>query len=335
MTYSMAIELGTSFTALYIEGEGVVYREPTCIAFCGEKKAKNVIAVGREAKEMQGLSPEKTVVIEPVENGMITDAEAASLMLRAVFRTVLPASAFMPRIKVVLLVPCGLNVEERKLFEEVCFLAGVKEVTLVERVVAAAVGCDLPVTGDSACLVADIGGGTTDVAAIVLGGVVSGVSAEVGGNTMDEAISQMALSRHHAQFGLLTMEQLKDEIGSLHERDTAFFTVSGQDVTTHAPITCRVKAGELRTAMIPVYHAVADVIESVINVCPPDGAASIHKNGVVVTGAAAKVLGLEQMLSDRLHLDVFVAPDPEYACIVGGGKLVRDRELLRTVLANN
>jgi len=335
MTYAMAIELGTSFTSVYVADNGVVYREPSCVAFCGEKKAKNILAVGFEAKAMQGLSPEKTIVVEPIENGIVSDEEAASLMLRYILRTILPASAFMPRINVLLLVPCGLSIEERRLFEDVCFDAGVKEVTLVEKVVAAAVGCDLPITGAESCFVADIGGGTTDVAAIALGGVVSGVSAELGGGIMDEAISQMALNRHQAQLGLATIEELKNEIGSLLERDTAAVTVGGQDVSSHTPVTCRVTAAELRDAVLPVYQAVADVIESVVNACPPEVAASLSKSGVVLTGGAAKILGLEQLLTARLNLDVYLAPDAEYATIVGGGKLLRDKELLSTVLANN
>lgn len=335
MTYNIAIELGSSNTAIYLEGNGVVYYQPTTVAFLGEKKARNVIAVGKTAKQMQGKSPEKTVVIDPVENGVIRDPEAAMYMLRTVLHDLLPPTVLQPRIHAILLIPCGLPIEERKTAEEVCFGAGIREVTLVESILAAAVGCDLPVTSHDGCFIVNIGGGTTEIAAIALGGIVHGVSVDVGGVKMDSDIMDYVLNKHHLQVGLATIDRVKSEIGSLFSNDTASAVVSGQDVTTRAPASCTVTARDFMAAMLPAYHAIADAVESVINLCPPETSANIYKSGVVLTGGAAKVLGLEQLFNGRLHLANYVAPDPEYACIVGGGKLIKDVDLLHRILEQN
>lgn len=334
-SYNIALELGTYNTSVFLEGNGVVYYQPTTISFVGGRKARNVSAVGKAAKLMQGKTPEKTIVVNPVRNGVIADAEAASLMLRSILHELIPAKFLLPRIHALVLIPCGISIEERREIEEVCYNAGIAELKLVEKIIASAVGCDMPVSGHEGCFMVNLGGGTAEIAAIALAGIVHGVSLEAGGNKMDRDIDDYLMSKYRMQLGQNTIEHIKCEIGSLFSNDRAAVTAGGQNLSTKSPATVTVLAKDIMEAVLPTYHAVGDAIESVINLCPPETAANIYKSGIVLTGGAAKILGLEQLMNERLKINTFVAPDPEYACIVGGGKLVTDTELLAEIMAQN
>ncbi|MDE7395460.1 MAG: rod shape-determining protein [Clostridiales bacterium] len=328
----IAVEIGTGYTSLFLSGNGIVLREPTIIAFIGDPKNKRVRAVGTAAEQMLGKTPEHTTIIAPVVDGVIADSEACTVLLREFIKKILPSSyIFFPKIKAIVGIPTGLTVEERGMYEDVCVAAGIADVTMVDNIMLTGIGLDLPVGGVGGLLV-NIGAGTTEIAAVSLSGVISGCGVTIGGNMMDNAVIDYVAGKYDVKIGKLAARKLKNEIGSLFGNDTSSMSVSGRNVRTKNSDSTFVNASELCGVLMPYYLRIADAVESIINMCPPEVAGEIYKRGIWVVGGGSKILGLREIFSQRLHLNVYLVDEPSYCTILGAGKLLGDKELLREIL---
>ena len=328
----IAVEIGTGYTSLYLAGNGIVLREPTIIAFQDDPKNKRVRAVGAAAEQMLGKAPERTTIVTPVEGGVIVDPEACTVMMRAFIKKILPASyLFAPKIKAIVGIPMGLSVEERGMYEDVCVAAGISDVTMVDNIMLTGVGIDLPVDGVGG-LIVNIGAGTTEIAALSMAGVISGCAVTIGGNMMDNAVIDYIAGKYDVKIGKLAARKLKNEVGSLFINDNSEMSVSGRNVRTKNSDSAVVHAYELCNVLQPYYLHIADAVESIINMCPPEIAGEIYRRGIWVVGGGSQILGLRETFAERLRLGVCSVDDPSYCTILGAGKLLTDKELLQEIL---
>ncbi len=329
----IAVEIGTGFTSIYVPGNGIVLREPTVIAFIGDPRNRRVHAVGTQAEKMMGKTPERTTIVEPVADGVITDAEACGVLLREFIKKILPQNyIFYPRIKAILGIPTGLNMDERTMYENVCAMAGINEVTMIDNIILSGIGLDLPIDSAGGGVVVNIGAGTTEIAALSLAGVVSGCGVTIGGNMMDKAVMDYIAGKYDLKVGIATARKIKNEIGSLYENDTSETLVSGRNVKTKNTGSAYVTAADICGVVKPYYLRIADAVESIINMCPPEIVGEINKKGIFVVGGGSKILGLEKVFSERLGVNVYTVDEPSYCVILGAGKLLGDKQLLKEIL---
>ena len=328
----IAVEIGTGHTSIYVPGNGIVSREPTVIAFIGDPRNRRVHAVGLQAEKMMGKTPERTTIVEPVSDGVIVNAEACGLLLREFIKKILPPNyIFFPRIRAILGIPTGLSIEERTVYEDVCAAAGIGEVTMIDNIMLSGIGLDLPIDSAGGGVVVNIGAGTTEIAAMSLAGVVSGCGVTIGGKMMDKAIMDFIAGKYDLKVGIGTARKIKNEIGSLYENDTSEMSVSSRNVKTRNTGSVYVTAADICEVVKPYYLRIADAVESVINMCPPEIAGEIEAKGIYVVGGGSKILGLEKLFSERLHVNVYTVDEPMYCVILGAGKLLGDKELLRRI----
>ncbi|MDR0856519.1 MAG: rod shape-determining protein [Clostridiales bacterium] len=334
-TIDFAIELGTGNTSVYLRGNGIVLKEPTVIAFLGAVRRKFLRAVGKDAARIVGKSPSGTLVISPVEAGIVVDPEAAVVLLNEFLRKCTPqAGVFSYKLRALVPVPDGLTGDERRTLMDVLLAAGVEETVLIETSLCAAVGAHLPVRSTYGGAVINIGAGTTEIACLSAGGIAHGGSLNVGGKSMDAAVAKMVERVHKLQVGLPTAERIKLEVGSMFENDNAEIVVSGTDTVSKSPSSALVKSPEVFETLLPFYNRIAETVESFIKKCPPELASDIYRTGVHLTGGGAQVPGLKKLLSARLKLPVHIPENSEYACILGAGELLNDRDLLDALLVS-
>lgn len=329
----IAIEIGTSFTSIYLSGSGVVLREPTVVAFIGENENKKLLAAGVKAVQMQGRAPEKTTVVCPVSDGYIVDADACVVLMKEFIKRILPTYVIFPRIRALLAVPTGLTVGERKVYEDVLRAAGVNEIMLVDNVIVTALGFDLPVTSAEGGLVVNVGGGVTEIAIISLCGTISGCSVNVGGNMMDKALIDFLVGKYGLKVGGATARRIKEEIGSLYPNDIASMEVKGINTNTMTPSSLNVYATDVYEALLPYYARIAEAVEGITNLCPPELASGIHGMGLFAAGGASRMPGFGKVLKEVLNIPVTIGEDPEYTAISGAGKLLGNKELLNAIRA--
>jgi rod shape-determining protein MreB len=271
----IAVEIGTSFTSIFVSGNGIALREPTMAAFLGDGKSKRLLAAGSAAYAMLGKTPERTTLVSPVTDGVISDPESCRALLKEFMRRILPDTYFLPRMRALVGIPTGLTAEERAMYETVVFGAcsRIKEITLVENIILSAVGIDLPITTAAGGLVANIGGGTTEIAAMSLCGVISGCGLNIGGFEMDRAILDAVAGKHNLKLGIASARKLTEEIGSLHASDMSAQPVTGLDIRTQSIGTGVVRAADIYETVQPYYARVGNAIEKILNMCPPDASA--------------------------------------------------------------
>lgn len=317
-----------------MEGLGIVLKEASQIAFLEKMSEKNVIEAGTKVKKMQGKTSDKTIIVSPVQEGVIVDKTACIAMLKVFLKRIIK-TRFLMRVRAIVCVPCGLTKEQRRDYEIVCNKAGITEIILVESVIAAGLGIGLNLESSKGVALIDIGGGVTDIAVMSNCSIISGCSVFGGGNMMDAAIMDYIKKKYNLIIGQTTAERLKIEIGSLYSNDLAEIKVSGMDQKTQNPSYTIVTAKDIKEAIEPIYTKIASSAESIINVCPPEIAADIYKNGVFLTGGASNILGIEQFLGSRLKIAVKVVTDASYAVILGAGKLLGDEKLLQNIFEQN
>ena len=331
-TMELAVEIGTGYTSIYVTGNGVVLREPTVIAFIGDPKNKKVHAVGAEAERMFGKTPDHTSLVYPVVDGVIADPDACGLLLKEFVKKILPENyLFFPKIKAILGIPTGLTLDERAMYEDVCNAAGINDVTMIDDIILSGVGLDLPIETAGGRVVVNIGAGVTEIAAMSLAGVVAGCGVTIGGNMMDKAIVDYVSGRYSLKIGMLTARKLKDEIGSLYENDMSHMYVTGSDVMTKNTAGEYLTAEDICFVVKPYYLRIAEAVESIINMCPPEVVGEIHRMGIHVVGGGSRILGIDKLFSERLGVDVYTAEEPELRAIHGAGKLLNDKELLKKI----
>ena len=328
MTEELAISLGTSNTSIFMPGNGIVLCEPSVIAYDGKPESRRVKAVGKSAAAMEGRASDRINVIRPVEDGVIANADACRDMLTAFLLKVVRPGLFGPKIRAVVGIPVGLSLEERRVYDDVFAKAGCTYVTMVENAMLSAIGAGLPVHTHKSSLIVDIGGGMTEIAVISLASIVSGCAINVGGDMMDKALRDFIMGKYDFGVGTETIKRIKSRIGSLYSNDKTGLLVSGTDIAARAPANFRVRATDVMEALMPYYLRIADAVDSILQVLPPETAADISTDGVHVTGGASKILGLDKLMFGRLNLPVIVHNDAEYATVLGGGNLLENAVLL-------
>ncbi len=332
MTEELAISLGTSNTSIFMPGNGIVLCEPSVVAYSGDPAARRIKAVGKEAAAMEGRTSDRITVIRPLEDGLISDADACRDMLNAFLLKVVRPGVFGPRIRAIVGIPVGLSMEERRIYDDVLAKVGVTHAIMIENAILAAIGAGMPVHTHKSGLIADIGGGMTEIAVISLGAIVNGCSINVGGDMMDKALRDFIMGKYDLDVGTETIKRIKSRIGSLYSNDKTGLQVSGTDISARSPANFRVKATDVMEALMPYYLRIADAIDSILQVLPPETSADIGGDGIHVTGGASKILGLDKLFFGKLNLPVIVHDDAEYATVLGGGKLLENSVLLGEVL---
>jgi len=328
----IAVDLGTSYTSIFVSGNGIVLHEPSVIAYYDDTR-KSMRAVGSRAYYMMGKAPDKTKIVRPVVDGTIKDPDACAAMLGEFIKMILPQSYIVkPKLRAVIGVPTGITVDERKTYEEVFVRAGVDSISMVNSIMLAGIGIELPVESSYGGFVVSIGGGVTEIAVLSLGGIVTGCSINIGGDMIDRTISDSMRGAYRLKIDMASVRSIKERICSLIRNDIATVRVSGIDLETRNIRQVDVTSDKLYGA-VSVYHKnIIDAVESVINSCTPAVAAEVQKNGIHVVGVGAKIPGLAAVMSDALGVRVKIPQDSDYAVMLGAGRLLSNRALLDDIL---
>lgn len=331
----IALDLGTTFTSIFVSGYGIVLHEPSVIAYFDDGGKRRTRAVGVEAYAMMGKAPEKTKTVCPVIDGAVKDPDACTDMLGEFISRILPDSYVKkPRIRCIVGVPMGISVADREMYENVLTGAGINEIIMVNSVMLAAIGADLPVSSDFGGIITSIGGGATEIAILSLCGIVTGCGINIGGDMIDSALMDAIAGIYKINVGRSAVRGVKQKICSLIRNDCATTTVSGIDVETKNIRSQAISADRLYNVMYDYYGNIIRAVESVINASTPTVAAEIQRSGITVVGGGAKILGLKQAMQKELKLSVAIPQDAEYATVLGGGKLLSDAELLDEIISH-
>ena len=336
LSADLAIDLGTANTLVYVKGRGVVLNEPSVVAITEQRGKKQVLAVGEEAKLMLGRTPGSIAAIRPLRDGVIADFEAAEEMIKHFIRKVTNRRGFASPL-VVVCVPSGSTAVERRAIQESAESAGARKVLLIEEPMAAAIGAGLPVTEPSGSMIVDIGGGTTEVAVISLGGIVYARSVRVGGDKMDEAIISYIRRNHNLLIGESTAERIKMEIGaaSALEGDEGPVTeVRGRDLMNGVPREVVVSQRQIAESLYEPVVAIVEAVKVALENTPPELAADIVDKGIVLTGGGAMLHRLDAVLRDSTGLPVVVAEEALSCVALGTGRALEELKRLRHVLTS-
>lgn len=321
----IGIDLGTANTLVYVKGHGITVREPSVVAI--DKYTGKVLAVGNAANEMIGRTPENIIAVRPMKDGVIADFDITQAMIRDFIREA-RKSIMKPRI--IVCIPSGITEVERRAVEEAVMQAGARDVVLIEEPMAAAIGAGLPVDAPHGSMVVDIGGGTTEVAVISLGGIVTSKSVRIAGDALDSAIINYLKKEHAINIGERMAEEIKTSIGSAYEDDEeGVYEVKGRDISTGLPKTTQVKESEIREAISENINEMLEAIRIVLENTPPELAADIMETGIMLTGGGALIKGLDRLITETTKIPAHVAEYPLDCVAIGTGKsLEKIKELL-------
>jgi len=326
----MGIDLGTANTLVYVKSQGIVLEEPSIGAI--EKSKKKILAVGREAKRMVGRTPGNIVAIRPLKDGVIADFDTTEKMLRYFVQKVHKNVAFA-RPRIVICVPSGITPVEKKAVLEATEQAGARSAYIIEEPLAAAIGAGLPIDEPTGSMVVDVGGGTSEVAVISLGGIVVSQSLRIGGDEMDEAIIYYLKKEHNLLLGERTAEKVKMEIGSAFPLENEEkMEINGRDLVTGLPKTIIITSQQIRKAL---EKPVGDIVNSIVEVLdetPPELSSDIMKRGIFLAGGGSLLKGLAERISRETHCPVYMAEEPLAAVAIGAGKCVEDFGALKRYL---
>ncbi len=328
----MAMDLGTANTLIYVKRDGIVLNEPSVVAI--NKENGKVVAVGQEAKEFLGRTPEKIQAIRPMKDGVIADFDMTRAMIQF-FLSKVQAAARIMRPKLVVGVPTGITQVEKRAVIESSEQAGAREVHLIEEPMAAAIGSDLQIDQPKACMIVDIGGGTTETAIISLSATAYKESIRVAGDEMNEAIIRYVRAHHQVLIGENMAERVKWDIGSAIELDESrSTTVAGRDIVSGIPKQITLTDAEIREAIKEPVQAIEDSAIRALEKVPPEMAADIAESGITLAGGGALLTGLDQRLRRRTSLPVQLAPDPLTSVVMGAGAALSDMKKFRGVFVN-
>ena len=329
----LAIDLGTANTLIFLKGKGIVSNEPSVVAVSKDARGgKKVLAVGREAKEMLGRTPGSIVAIRPMKEGVIADFEVTEAMLRHFIQKAHNRKTLV-RPRIIICVPVGITEVEKRAVKESALSASAREVYLVEEPMAAAIGAGLPITEPSGNMIVDIGGGTTEVAVISLGGIVFSRSVRTGGDKLDEAIVQHMKRKYNLLIGETTAERIKINIGSAYPMDEVkTMEVKGRDLVAGVPKTVTITSDEVRDAIAEQVNVILEAVKFALERTPPELSADIVDKGIVLAGGGALLTNIDVLIREETGLPVMIADDPLSAVVMGGGKVLDELDLLRQVM---
>ena len=335
LSADMAIDLGTANTLVYVKGRGIVLNEPSVVAIANVKGKKQVLAVGEEAKQMLGRTPGNIQAIRPLRDGVIADFEIAEEMIKHFIRKVHNRRSFASP-QVIICVPSGSTAVERRAIQESAESAGARRVFLIEEPMAAAIGAGLPVTEPTGSMVVDIGGGTTEVAVLSLGGIVYSRSVRVGGDKMDEAIINYIRRSANLLIGETSAERIKKEIGSASpppKGEGLTLEIKGRDLMNGVPREIAVTEAMIADALSEPVEQIVEAVKQALEATPPELAADIVDKGIVLTGGGALLRNLDTELRDRTGLPVSLADEPLSCVVLGCGKAVENLKIWRPILS--
>lgn len=326
----IGIDLGTANTLVHVKGKGIVIREPSVVAI--NKNTKAILAVGDDAKSMIGRTPGDIVAIRPMKDGVIADFDVTQNMLKYFIRRAM-GTGFISKPRVVICVPSGVTEVEKRAVEDATLAAGAKEAYLIEEPMAAAIGADLPVEEPSGSMIVDIGGGTSEVAVISLGGIVTSKSLGVAGDEFDTAIVLFVKKEYNLMIGERTAEQIKITIGNAFLKPKEeYMEVRGRDLITGLPKNVTLSSSEINEALKEPINAIIDSIKFTLEKTPPELAADIMDKGIMLGGGGALLSGLDKLIKEETGMPVTIAENPLDCVAIGTGKVLEEIEALRRVL---
>ncbi|MBR3640032.1 MAG: rod shape-determining protein [Clostridia bacterium] len=317
---SIGIDLGTANTIVYLKGRGIVLREPSVVAI--DQRGRHVVAVGSEAKLMLGKTPGSISALRPLKNGVIAEFDATAAMLRHFFKKV-SGNTLMSRPKVIICIPYGVTEVEKRAVEDVTLEAGAQSVALIEEPVAAAIGSGLRVEDARGSMIVDIGGGTTEVAVLSLGGIVLSTSLRTAGDELDDAISAYIKRKYNVLIGDVTAEALKTRIGSVHPSfDKGTMEVRGRNLMNGLPAIINVTSSEIRESMADEIRSIIESIRVTLENTPPELSSDIYDSGIVLSGGGALLPGLDLLVSRITGIRTVVAKNPLDCVAIGIGRVI-------------
>ena len=322
----VGIDLGTANVLIYIQGKGIVLNEPSVVAL--NKDTGEVLAVGEDARLMLGRTPSNIIAVRPLKDGVISDYDTTERMLKFFIRKTCGSGRFFkPRIMVC--VPSGVTEVEKRAVSEAATMAGAKEVYLMEEPIAAAIGAGLDIMSPDGVMVIDIGGGTTDIAVISLGGIVTSASVKIAGDRFDDAIIKYMRKAHKLFIGERTAEQLKFNIGTAFPREESVtMECRGRDMVSGLPVSVTVTSEEMYDALDEPLTTICEAVHSVLEKTPPEVAADISSSGIMLTGGGALLWGLDKRIEDKTKIKVRIAEEPKSCVDVGTGQALKHMDAI-------
>jgi rod shape-determining protein MreB len=328
----IGIDLGTASVLVYIKNKGVVLQEPSVVAI--DTNTNKILAVGEEARRMLGRTPGNIVAIRPLRDGVISDFSITQRMLKYFIKKTCGKKIFRPRVMVG--VPSGVTEVEKRAVEEAVLQAGASKPFIIEEPVAAAIGAGMDITQPSGNMVVDIGGGTTDIAVLSLGGIVVNSSIKFAGDKFDEAIIRHMRKAHNLLIGDRTAEDLKINVGTAFPRDEAVsMDIRGRDLLSGLPKTITVTSVEMREALSETISTIIEAVRAVLEQTPPELAADISDKGIYMTGGGALLYGLDKLMEKRTGVPVHIADDAISCVVYGTGKALENLDLLQNITSDN
>jgi len=336
VSHDLGIDLGTSNTLVWVKSRGILIREPSVVA--RHRKTKQIVSIGKEAKRMLGKTPATIEALRPLKDGVIADFDATAAMLTYYIKLIHknPKSKILPNIprpKVVVGIPSGVTEVERRAVQEAAIMAGAREAYLIEEPMAAAIGAALPITESRGSFICDIGGGTTEIAVLSLGGIVVSKSIRVAGDEMDEAIINFVRLKYSILIGEQTAENVKIQVGSAYptEKSDRQGVLRGRDIETGLPRSIKVNETEIREALSPIIHEIIEAVGETIEETPPELIGDVMEHGIVLAGGGALLRGIDKLIATETKMPVIITEDPQTAVVRGCGKLLDDEILLHKV----
>lgn len=339
-SHDIGIDLGTANTLVYIKGKGIVIREPSVVA--RHKKTKEILAIGASAKKMTGRAPAMIDVVRPLKDGVIADFDATAAMLSHYIKKVHESGSTFPQIprpKVIIGIPSGVTEVERRAVAEAALDAGAREANLIEEPMAAAIGAGLPIDGPEGNFIVDIGGGTSEIAVISLGGIVLGRSIRIAGDEMDEAIINYVRLKYSLLLGQPTAEAVKIGIGAAEigaaeknpKKEQRFTVVRGRDLETGLPKSIKLTSEEVQEALSPIVQEIIGNIVDTLEETPPELTSDIMERGIILAGGGSLIAGIDKAVSEAAKMPVWVAEDPLTCVVRGCGFCLEDSGLLKRI----
>lgn len=331
-SHDVGIDLGTANTLVWVKDKGIVIREPSVVA--RHKKTKEVLAIGSSAKKMMGKTPALFEAIRPLKDGVISDFDATQAMLSYYIKRVHESGTIIPKIprpRVVIGIPSGVTEVEKRAVADAALSAGARKAFLIEEPIAAAIGIGIQIEDPGAIFIVDIGGGTTEIALISLGGVVVGRSIRIAGDEMDEAVINYVRLKYSLLLGQPTAEQTKIVIGSAILSKEKFSVVRGRDLETGLPKSIKLSSNEVREALSPILTEIVTNIKESVEESPPELVSDIMGKGIILTGGGSLIEGIDKLISDVTKMPVSIAPDPLTSVVRGCGKVLEDAKLLARI----